>query len=312
MGAIQHVWVRSRGVNLSVEVSIPPDVPDAPTVVLVHGYPDNSEVWKEVRDHLAKDFMVVTYDCRGAGQSSVPAATKSYSLARFVDDLVAVTDLVSPQQPFHLVGHDWGSIHSWESVTEDRLKGRIASFTSISGPCLDHLSLWMRSKLTRPTPRNLWLVAQQVAASLYVFFFQLPWLPELMWRMSWKKVMPKWLKWTEGIDMVPGPRQLPDAQNGLAMYRANILKSLIWPRIRVAHAPVQVVVPTHDMYVRPFVAEAMVPFVPVLWRRDVADTHWVIRKRPELIASYVREFIAWVDADRAPTLPLRMHGGGRR
>jgi hypothetical protein len=37
----------------------------------------------------------------------------------------------------------------------------------------------------------------------------------------------------------------------------------------------------------------------------------VIRKRPELIASYVREFIDWVDVDRAPILPLRMLGGRR-
>lgn len=52
----------------------------------------------------------------------------------------------------------------------------------------------------------------------------------------------------------------------------------------------------------------MVPFVSMLWRRDVADTHWVIRKRPELIASYVREFVEWVEADSTPALPLRMAG----
>ncbi len=311
MGAIQHVWVRSRGVNLSVEVSIPTDRPDAPTVVLVHGYPDNAEVWKEVREHLAKDFVVVAYDCRGAGQSSAPSTTRGYALGRFEDDLVAVTDLVSPDHPFHLVGHDWGSIHSWESVTEERLKGRIASFTSISGPCLDHLALWLRSKLSKPKPRNLWLVTRQLLASLYVFFFQLPLLPELTWRLGWKKVWPKWFKWVEGVPMTSGPRQLADGINGLGMYRANVLKILFKPRMRVAHAPVQIIVPTKDIYVRPFLAEAAVPFVPVLWRRDVADTHWVIRKRPELIASYVREFIQWVDADRAPNLPLRMHGGRR-
>lgn len=311
MGASQHVWVRSRGVNLSVEVSMPPDKPDAPTVVLVHGYPDNAEVWRPIREHLSKEFVVVTYDCRGAGQSSKPNATRGYALARFVDDLVAVTDLVSPQQPFHLVGHDWGSVHSWESVTEERLKGRIASFTSISGPCLDHLSLWMRSKITHPKPRNLWLLARQFLASLYVLFFQLPWLPEWSWKMGYKGFWPKWFKWTEGIDAQPDATQLADAQNGLGMYRANVLKAMIRPRIRMAHAPVQIVVPTNDRYVRPFLAEAAVPFVTVLWRRDVADTHWVIRKRPELIASYIREFIEWVDADAAPQLPLRMVGGRR-
>ena len=89
LGAVERV-------NLSVEVSMPPDLPDAPTVVLVHGYPDTSAVWRDVREQLAKDHVVVTYDCRGAGQSSHPQGSRHYVLARFVDDLVAVTDLVSP------------------------------------------------------------------------------------------------------------------------------------------------------------------------------------------------------------------------
>ena len=37
MPSTQHIWVRSRGVNLSVDVSMPEDRPDAPVVVLVHG-----------------------------------------------------------------------------------------------------------------------------------------------------------------------------------------------------------------------------------------------------------------------------------
>lgn len=311
MVPVQHIWVRSRGVNLSVEVSMPPDLPDAPTVVLVHGYPDTSAVWRDVREQLAKDHVVVTYDCRGAGQSSHPQGSRHYVLARFVDDLVAVTDLVSPHRPFHLVGHDWGSIHSWESVTDDKLKGRIASFTSISGPCLDHLALWSRSKWARPTLRHLGQVLSQTLASWYVVFFQLPWLPELVWRAGGKALWLRWLKWTEGVEAEASDTFVADARSGLGMYRANVLKAMFRPRMRLARAPVQIIVPTQDRYVRPQVAEAAMPFASVLWRRDVADTHWVVRKRPELIARYVREFTEWVEADRAPVLPLRMHAARR-
>jgi pimeloyl-ACP methyl ester carboxylesterase len=43
-----------------------------PTIVLVHGYPDCSEVWGPLIQYLAQDFHVVTYDVRGAGQSEAP------------------------------------------------------------------------------------------------------------------------------------------------------------------------------------------------------------------------------------------------
>ncbi len=46
--------------------------PAHPTVVLVHGYPDNSEVWHAMAPQLARDYYVVAYDVRGAGRSSAP------------------------------------------------------------------------------------------------------------------------------------------------------------------------------------------------------------------------------------------------
>jgi len=41
----------------------------APTVILVHGYPDNHHLWDLVAEHLEADHHVVTYDVRGAGES---------------------------------------------------------------------------------------------------------------------------------------------------------------------------------------------------------------------------------------------------
>ncbi len=46
--------------------------PELPALVLVHGYPDNQEVWEPIIQELIQHFYIVTYDVRGAGQSSVP------------------------------------------------------------------------------------------------------------------------------------------------------------------------------------------------------------------------------------------------
>ncbi|MGH2786009.1 MAG: alpha/beta fold hydrolase, partial [Actinomycetota bacterium] len=126
--------VASRDVSLLVRES---GDPGAPTIVLVHGFPDTSRLWDEVVERLQGRYHVVTYDVRGMGQSSPPRGPAGYALERFAGDLIAVIDATSPGRPAHVVGHDCGAIQSWEAVTSPELSKRIASFTPISGPSLD-------------------------------------------------------------------------------------------------------------------------------------------------------------------------------
>jgi len=69
----------SDGLRLKVYVTAGPSA-DAPTVVLVHGYPDDHTVWDGVVGELKQHARVVTYDLRGAGQSDVPAKVADYRL----------------------------------------------------------------------------------------------------------------------------------------------------------------------------------------------------------------------------------------
>ena len=125
--------------------------PAQPTVVLVHGYPDTKEVWSEVAVRLAERFHVVLYDVRGHGGSTAPEPLRGgFTLEKLTDDFLAVVDAVSPDRPVHLVGHDWGSVQGWEFVTVARTEGRIASFTSMSGPSLDHFGHWIKRRMKRP------------------------------------------------------------------------------------------------------------------------------------------------------------------
>ena len=65
----------SDGVRLAVKTWGEPAGPGRPTVVLVHGYPDSSEVWHAVAADLAQNFFVLAYDVRGAGDSDEPRGT---------------------------------------------------------------------------------------------------------------------------------------------------------------------------------------------------------------------------------------------
>src|SRR5689334_14547632 len=116
--------------------------PEAAPVVAVHGYPDDHRVWDGVAEDLAADHRFLTYDVRGAGASDAPPTPAGYRIDRLVTDLGAVLAAVSPDRPVHLVGHDWGAIQAWPGVTDPAFASRVASFTSISGPCLDHIAAW--------------------------------------------------------------------------------------------------------------------------------------------------------------------------
>ena len=92
--------------------------PDRPTVVLVHGYPDTQELWSGVVDRLRDDHHVVTYDVRGAGESTAPAGLGGYALTQLSDDLLAVIEATTPDdRAVHLVGHDWGAPAAWTAAS---------------------------------------------------------------------------------------------------------------------------------------------------------------------------------------------------
>ncbi|TAK96719.1 MAG: alpha/beta fold hydrolase [Aquabacterium sp.] len=264
---------------------------DAPVIVLVHGYPDNRSEWREVAEQLADQYRVVAYDVRGAGDSFKPTGRAAYRLDRLTADFKAVIDAVSPNRPVHLVGHDWGSVQSWEFVTEPSLKGRIASYVSCSGPCLDHMGFWLRGRLSRPTPRHLYQFVIQMLKSWYVYMFQLPWWPEAQWRLFIGKHWPTLVRWTEGTIITPRPTQVSDGMHGVWLYRANVFQRVMAPRERHAQAPVMVLVATKDNFVSPWLSEDLSRWVPSLERREIKAAHWVNVADPVGFASHVRSFI---------------------
>jgi len=268
-------------------------------VVLVHGYPDNNLVWKPVAERLAKKHFVIAYDVRGAGQSDVPARVADYRMELLAQDLAAVVDAVIPGRKFHLAAHDWGSIQTWESVTTERLKPRIASYTSMSGPSLDHAAHWIRKRTFNLSPAAKARVMKQLLSSWYIGFFQLPVLPAAGWEAGFGKLWPTYLAKREGvIEPEPNPTQTEDGKQGVQLYRANFRNKLINPEARFAACPVQLIVPTKDNYVGTQLFEDLPHWVPELYRRDINAGHWVLLSQPDCIAAWIAEFVEGVETGK--------------
>ncbi|MEU1939155.1 SDR family oxidoreductase [Streptomyces coeruleorubidus] len=300
--------VRTGGVELCVaEVGDP----RRPTVVLVHGYPDSKEVWSEVAARLAEHFHVVAYDVRGHGRSTAPRPLRGgFTLEKLTDDFLAVADAVSPDRPVHLVGHDWGSVQAWEFTTVRRTEGRIASFTSMSGPSLDHFGHWIKSRVRRPTPRRVGQLLGQGTRSWYVYLLQTPVLPELAWRGPLGKRWPRVLERVEKVPRGDYPTSsLPsDAAHGAWLYRDNVRSRLRRPRTDAyAHAPVQIVTPLEDRFLSERLHDGLEQWVPQLTRRTVQAGHWIPRTRPDQLASWIEEFVTSVESGRSPVMASGRH-----
>ncbi|MEU3443939.1 SDR family oxidoreductase [Streptomyces griseoincarnatus] len=297
-GARQR-WVRTGGVELCVAEL---GDPERPAVVLVHGYPDSKEVWSRVAPRLAERFHVVAYDVRGHGGSTAPRPLRGgFTLEKLTDDFLAVADAVSPHRPVHLVGHDWGSVQGWEFVTVPRARERILSFTSVSGPSLDHFGHWIKSRVSRPTPRRAGHLLGQGVRSWYVYALHTPVLPELAWRGPLGRYWPRLL---ERMERVPGDgyptASLPsDAAHGAWLYRDNVRSRLGDPRPDAyAHVPVQLVTPLGDRFLSPRLHDGLEQWTPRLTRRTLSSGHWVPRSRPDQLATWIADFVTSVEDGR--------------
>jgi len=271
---------------------------DRPTVVLVHGFPDTRAVWEPVAQLLAAAGLhVVTYDVRGAGDSGVPHEQSDYALSVLIADMAAVVADVSPGSPVHLVGHDWGSIQGWEAVTSELLGGRIASFTSISGPPLEHAALWARGHRTRRLS-DLRLALNQAAHSWYILLFHLPRLPEVVTTglRARRGAAAALRRWGLPSGEAPAGSTLgDDFAHGLELYRANVRQRFRHPAAKFTDTPVQIIVPMADRYVTPALLDGLEKWSALVWRRQSDAGHWIIRTHPDQVARWVGEVIAFVE-----------------
>ncbi len=106
----------TNGISLSVVEAGPAD-PDAPLVVLCHGFPELAYSWRHQIPVLAgAGFHVVAPDMRGYGRSDRPADQAGYDLVNIADDLAGLLDALGQERAV-FVGHDWGAASVWTLAT---------------------------------------------------------------------------------------------------------------------------------------------------------------------------------------------------
>jgi pimeloyl-ACP methyl ester carboxylesterase len=254
-----HWTVRIAGAELPVVEHGNPAARS--TVLLVHGYPDNQHVFDPLITALGDTVRVIAYDTRGSGASVLEPAA-DVAIEQLAQDAFAVVESIPGLTgKVHVFAHDWGSVQMWEAMASPRASTAFASYTSVSGPSLDHLRQVARARLIRP---HRWpSLVGQLARSWYVFGFHVPVL---------RTRIPALLARLKAVGE-PTPTAA-DQQRGIALYRANVLRRVFRGPDPRCVVPTTVVVPTHDPMLSTNLNEGLDRWIPDLRVVHVEAGHW--------------------------------------
>jgi pimeloyl-ACP methyl ester carboxylesterase len=281
--------------------------PNGPVVLLLHGFPDSSELWRyQIPPLVAAGYRVIAPDLRGFGRSDKPPLPVDYRLDLLVTDVLGILTQMGVGK-FHLVGHDWGSALAWvlaaflsQPMSEQFLAAlppavaRIWVAASIKPQALSLAALSVAHPGAYKQPE---LVQRQ--KSWYILFFQFDRaeaaLPQHDWQLlrQWSDNHSELTRWTQDLSR---PGALRAALN---WYRAgahpdhSIADDRNLPLIRV---PTLGVWSSEDPHLTEAPMKGSEQFVdkPDLnWRYERIDGagHWMQLDKPDYINKLLLDWL---------------------
>jgi len=159
MDAIHYQTVRANGIDFNVATA----GSGKRLALCLHGFPESSFSWRYQIPLLARlGYLVWAPDLRGYGRSSRPLGVAAYAFENLEEDVAALIE-ASGAQDVVLIGHDWGALIAWNYAMFGRLPIAKLIIMNVPHPALAERGL-----------RTL----RQLMKSWYIFFFQLPKIPE--------------------------------------------------------------------------------------------------------------------------------------
>lgn len=258
-------------------------------VILLHGFPEFWYSWRRQIVALSDEYTVVAPDLRGYNLSDKPPLTEDYEMDKLVDD---VTGLIRHfgRERAAIVGHDWGASIAW-SVARQHPEA-VWKLCAMQVP---PMSVWRRNQTFK-----------QFLASWYMFFFQIPALPEWLLSRDNFALLANGLKNSTaeknvftGEDIAQYRRAW--RENGaltaaINYYRANVMKRLFGgsSELEVIKVPTLFIYGEKDAAVLPETVRGVGDAVDASFSEiRIPDAgHWVQQEASEIVNNSLREFLA--------------------
>lgn len=195
--------------------------PDAPIALCLHGFPDTAYGWRKLAPRLVEaGWRVVAPFMRGYAPSSIPS-DGSYHIGALMDDALRVRSAAGATAHDVVIGHDWGA-----AVATGLAAMPQSPFAKAVIMSLPPAAAFRPASRVPDRARLLAALPGQLRRSWYIFYFQLPWLPERS--ASW--VTPRlWRRWSPHYDAREDLRHVDAAigtpeswRAALGPYRATI------------------------------------------------------------------------------------------
>ena len=268
---------------------------EGPLVVMLHGFPECWYSWRHQLRALAPRFTCVAPDLRGYGESDAPAGVENYTIAKLVEDVAGLIQVLGRGRAI-VVGHDWGGAVAWS--------------TALMRPEIVERLIVMNCPHPEKMREHLRSNPRQLLRSWYIFLFQLPWLPEALFRAGDYALVARSMR--QGA-FQKGAFTAADLEHFRAAFRRpysitaaiNYYRALMrggllrksdateWLRRKIA-IPTLLIWGEHDFALGKELTYQMEPlFSGPFQIKYVPDSgHWVQQEQPELVTNYMLDFLA--------------------
>jgi len=255
--------------------------PGDPLVVLLHGFP---EFWYEWREYVGPlvdaGYRVLVPDQRGYNRSDKPDGIDAYRIGNLSGDIDALIDSAG-RESAHVVGHDWGAGVAWDlSLRHPDAVDRLGIVN------VPHPTVFEATLKSSPS---------QMRKSWYMFFFQLPRIPEWFQRQDdFERLVDAFRTAEEGTFTDEDIEYYREAwrQDGaltamIHWYRALFRAGEDPPRERV-EAPTLVLWGEGDKFLRPEMAPESLEYCENGRLERFPDaSHWVPHERREQVTDFL-------------------------
>jgi len=248
-------------------------------VLLIHGFPDSSHLWRhQVPALAAAGFRAIAPDLRGFGASDRPAEVSAYGLMRIVKDMLALLDALGVESA-HVLCHDFGAAVGW--LLAALHPQRVERFVPL---CVGSPQSFAQAGFA------------QLEKSWYMLLFQSGVAEQILARDGWaflREFARNHSECDHWIAQLSRPGALTAALN---LYRANSGPER-WlqprPALPKVRAPTLGIWPSGDAYLTEAQMTGSAAYVSGPWRYERMEgaSHWLQLDRPDELNRLVLEFL---------------------